>query len=91
MGDLCGSWHYNGDLGVKDVRPRLRPLFRGLNRGMGTSEACFGGRSGMQAPLEGGAPVPSVFATHGTGLRRDMPKCGSVWFHALRERCKTPV
>ena len=37
----------------------------------------------MQSPPEGGAPVPPVFATHGTGLRRDMPKRsvnrGDMW------------
>jgi hypothetical protein len=41
---------------------------------MGTSKACLGGRSGMLAPAEGGAPVPPVFATHGTGLQREMSK-----------------
>ena len=37
----------------------------------------------MQAPPDGGAPVPSVFGTNGTWLRRNMPKrtvsCGDMW------------
>ena len=66
---LCGSMHY-----VKDVRPQFRPLLRGLKLSRGLRVNVLRGRSGMQAPPEGGAPVPPVFATHGTGLQREMSK-----------------